>query len=163
MYSVDIQELDDSLAVKITNLETAKVNNYNIDRINDSHAKKITLFIDHHPTSIFVQNTQGGKIVTINNIIYNVQSASQQKKSGKTGVSADPEGIITAPLAGVIAKIHVKVGDVLDAGETACIIEAMKMQNKIKIPIKGKITALPVKETATVDKGEIVINYNPVK
>ena len=64
---------------------------------------------------------------------------------------------------GIIAKINVKVGDVLDAGETACIIEAMKMQNEIKMPVKGKITKLPVKETATVDKGETVINYNPVE
>jgi len=39
----------------------------------------------------------------------------------------------------------------------------MKMQNEIKMPLKGKITKLPVKETSTVDKGETVINYDPVE
>tara|TARA_Y100001970_G_scaffold263531_1_gene349106 strand:- start:28633 stop:29157 length:525 start_codon:yes stop_codon:yes gene_type:complete len=162
-YSVNLQEQEDKLFVEILNLETEETTEFTIDHLVDANAKKFTLFIDNHATTIFVQNTQGGKLVTINNVLYTVLNASSQKKSGKSGVSADPEGIITAPLAGIIAKINVKVGDVLDAGETACVIEAMKMQNEIKMPLKGKITKILAKETATVDKGETVINYDPVE
>ena len=162
-YAVNVEEQDDKLVVAVLNVDTDKTTTFTIDHLVDANAKKFTMFIDNYATTIFVQNTKGGKLVTINNVLYTVLTASSQKKSGKSGVSADPEGIITAPLAGIIAKINVKVGDVLDAGETACVIEAMKMQNEIKIPIKGKITKLPVKETATVDKGETVINYDPVE
>ena len=163
LYSVSIENKEDAINIAILNTETEKTTSFTIDHLVDVNAKKFTLFIDNHATTIFVQNTQGGKLVPINNVLYTVLSASSQKKSGASGVSADPEGIITAPLAGIIAKINVKVGDILDAGETACIIEAMKMQNEIKMPIKGKITKLPVKETSTVDKGETVINYDPVE
>jgi len=162
-YSVNIEEQEDKLVVSVLNTDSDQITHFTIDHLVDANAKKFTVFIDNHATTIFVQNTQGGKLVTINNVLYTVLNASSQKKSGKSGVSADPEGIITAPLAGIIAKINVKVGDVLDAGETACVIEAMKMQNEIKMPLKGKITKLPVKETSTVDKGETVINYDPIE
>tara|TARA_Y100001970_G_C14198123_1_gene839387 strand:+ start:1612 stop:2118 length:507 start_codon:yes stop_codon:yes gene_type:complete len=162
-YSVNIEEQEGKLSISVLNIDSDETTQFTIDHLVDANAKKFTMFIDNHATTIFVQNTQGGKLVTINNVLYTVLNASSQKKSGKSGVSADPEGIITAPLAGIIAKINVKVGDVLDAGETACVIEAMKMQNEIKMPLKGKITKLPVKETSTVDKGETVINYDPVE
>ena len=160
-YSVNLQEQEDKLFVEILNLETEETTEFTIDHLVDANAKKFTLFIDNHATTIFVQNTQGGKLVTINNVLYTVLNASSQKKSGKSGVSADPEGIITAPLAGIIAKINVKVGDVLDAGETACVIEAMKLFNEIESEVSGKIIKILVDDQSPVEFDQPLFIIDP--
>jgi biotin carboxyl carrier protein len=41
-----------------------------------------------------------------------------------------------------------------------CIVEAMKMQNEIKIPINGVITAIDFNESDRVEKNEIIIRYD---
>ena len=45
---------------------------------------------------------------------------------------------------------YVKVGDVIDAGQVVCIVEAMKMMNEIKSEYSGRIVSI------NVDDGEPV-------
>lgn len=53
---------------------------------------------------------------------------------------------VRAPLVGVFYEApapdaipFVKVGDVVEEGQVICVIEAMKMINEIKSPIRGKV------------------------
>ena len=41
---------------------------------------------------------------------------------------------------------YVKVGDVIDAGQIVCIVEAMKMMNEIKSEFSGKIVSIEVED-----------------
>lgn len=49
---------------------------------------------------------------------------------------------------------YVKVGDSVKAGETLCIIEAMKIMNEIKSPFTGTIEKIMVSDTEMVDYGK---------
>ncbi|MDG1990530.1 MAG: hypothetical protein P8J51_04590 [Dehalococcoidia bacterium] len=162
IYSVHVEENDGNITASITNVESKEETTYSIDKLIDKQGKKISLSINNKSIDIFIQSASGGKTVTINNVLYPVFNVTGKKKSSAGGGSADPDGVITAPLAGIVAKINVQVGDVIEAGETTCIVEAMKMQNEIKIPIKGKITSIPFEELSRVEKGDVVINYEPI-
>jgi len=49
------------------------------------------------------------------------------------------DGIVRAPLPGVIRKLMCKPGDVVEANEPVLVLEAMKMENEIKTPVAGTI------------------------
>jgi biotin carboxyl carrier protein len=73
--------------------------------------------------------------------------------------SARPEmamedGIVRAPLPGVIRKLMRKAGDVVEANEPVLVLEAMKMENEIKTPAAGTIAEILVVEGDSVNTGD---------
>lgn len=51
----------------------------------------------------------------------------------------------------------VKVGDEVNAGDTLCIIEAMKIMNEITAPVSGKIEAINVQNGAAVGFDQVIM------
>ena len=76
--------------------------------------------------------------------------------------SAQPEGyMIKSPMVGTFyrapspeAKPFVDEGSVVKAGQTLCIIEAMKLLNEIEADVSGKILKILVANGQPVEYGE---------
>ncbi len=64
---------------------------------------------------------------------------------------------VTAPLPGVIHKLHVKEGDTVKQGQTLLILEAMKMENNILADIGGVVKNVRVKEGDSVMQGDMLM------
>ena len=64
------------------------------------------------------------------------------------------EVLISAPIPGLITKIQVKAGEMIDQGDGVIILEAMKMENEIRAEISGKILKIMVKEGDSVEKDQ---------
>ncbi len=69
-----------------------------------------------------------------------------------------PVGEITAMMPGRILSILVKEGQRISAGETLCILEAMKMHNEVRAPRDGIVADLRVAEGAIVNGGDLLMN-----
>ncbi len=52
------------------------------------------------------------------------------------------------------SDVFVKVGDVVEAGQTVCLVEAMKMFNEIEADFKCKIVEILKEDAAPVEFGE---------
>jgi biotin carboxyl carrier protein len=63
---------------------------------------------------------------------------------------------IVAAMPGKIVRILVKVGDEVAAGRGIVVVEAMKMQNELKTPRDGRVTAIEVKENDSVNAGAVL-------
>ena len=46
---------------------------------------------------------------------------------------------IEIPITGKITSVNVKPGDMVNEGDILCLLEAMKMENPILAPVKGKV------------------------
>lgn len=76
--------------------------------------------------------------------------------------NAIPSGhVVTSPMVGTFyrapnpgAKSFVDVGDSVSAGDTLCIIEAMKMMNQIEADKGGKVKAILVENGEPVEFGQ---------
>ncbi|MEN8172553.1 MAG: biotin/lipoyl-containing protein [Chloroflexota bacterium] len=68
-------------------------------------------------------------------------------------------GDLTAPLPGVIAEIHVTVGDQVSSGQEMCVIEAMKMKNVLRSHRSGEIAAVDVAIGETVPYNKTLIRF----
>ena len=64
---------------------------------------------------------------------------------------------IVSPMQGTILDIKVKVGDAVKAGQTVCILEAMKLENEIKANADGTVTEIKVSKGQSVSAKDPLI------
>jgi biotin carboxyl carrier protein len=64
---------------------------------------------------------------------------------------------VSAFIPGTIRDIFVKKGQKVKKGDNLLILEAMKMRNRIKAPIDGKVKKILVSENQIVIKNELLV------
>ena len=87
-------------------------------------------------------------------------AAQPAAQAAQTATASAPQGkgeVVTAPLPGVILDIKVKVGDVVKAGQTVAVLEAMKMENEIEATASGTVTAVNAGKGDSVLEGAAII------
>jgi biotin carboxyl carrier protein len=79
--------------------------------------------------------------------------------------AADSSGhaSLTAAMPGKIVRVLVAVGDEVIAGQPLLVIEAMKMQNELKSPRTGRVTAIEVKENESVNAGALLATIDELQ
>lgn len=83
---------------------------------------------------------------------------------------AEDECYITSPIVGTFysapspeAKVFVSVGDVVKAGQTVCILEAMKLMNEIESEFECEIEAVLVSNEQKVEYGQPLFRVKKVQ
>ena len=66
-------------------------------------------------------------------------------------------GQVAVPMQGTIVKVLAAVGDAVEAGDTVCVLEAMKMENNVAADIAGTVTEVKVAVGDSVGSGDIVV------
>jgi biotin carboxyl carrier protein len=69
---------------------------------------------------------------------------------------ADPR-IILSFIPGTVLEIFIKPGQEVTKGEDLMILDAMKMKNKLKCPMDGKVKAIEVSKGDKVSKGTVLV------
>ncbi|MDP9227229.1 MAG: acetyl-CoA carboxylase biotin carboxylase subunit [Actinomycetota bacterium] len=64
--------------------------------------------------------------------------------------------VLTAPMQGTIVKVLVEEGERVSAGQTICVLEAMKMENTILAHSEGTVEELRVQPGQSVDSGATI-------
>lgn len=83
------------------------------------------------------------------------------EKMGMNATAGARVNHVTAPMPGLIIDLKVKEGDVVKAGDTLLILEAMKMENIIRSPGDGTVRSVKVSMGAGVEKNQVLIEFNP--
>ncbi len=87
-------------------------------------------------------------------------TAPAAQTTAQAATASAPQGkgeVVTAPLPGVILDIKVNVGDVVKAGQTVAVLEAMKMENEIESTASGTVTAVNAGKGDSVLEGAAII------
>jgi len=76
---------------------------------------------------------------------------------------------ITSPMVGTFyrapapdADPYVEVGDMVQVGQTVCIVEAMKLMNEIESEVRGRIIQILVENAQPVEFGQTLFLVDPV-
>ena len=93
--------------------------------------------------------------LNINSSLYYTR-ISDKFNSRKPFEQADPK-IIISFIPGTVLDIFVKEGQEVKKGESLLILDAMKMQNRLKCSMDGKVKSLYVKSGDKVRKGAVLI------
>lgn len=91
-------------------------------------------------------------------------SAPEAAGAVKAGDPASYENAVVAPLVGTFYAAaepgkppFVKIGDSVKAGDTVCIVEAMKLFNEIKATKDGVVDAVFYTDGQKVSKGDVLV------
>ena len=67
---------------------------------------------------------------------------------------------VVSPLPGVVVEVKVAAGDVVKAGQTVAVLEAMKMENDILVECDGVVASVSVKDGDSVLEGAVLLTIN---
>jgi oxaloacetate decarboxylase alpha subunit len=91
----------------------------------------------------------------------NVEAEAALPAAGTVRVESPMVGIFyRAPQPG--AMPFVEVGDVVGAGQTLCVLEAMKLFNELKADVDGRVQAIHADNGQAVEFGTLLFELEPV-
>ena len=85
-----------------------------------------------------------------------------REMTGGAAGAAGPRPVV-APMPGMVVKVEVEEGDVVEAGQGVVIVEAMKMENELKTDARATVLKIRVEEGQAVDKDELLVELGPVE
>jgi biotin carboxyl carrier protein len=80
----------------------------------------------------------------------------RQWKPSVGAAGATGRASITAPMPGRVVRVLVAIGDEVETGQGIVVVEAMKMQNELRAPRVGRVTAIQAKENDSVNAGAVL-------
>ena len=66
-------------------------------------------------------------------------------------------GSVCSPMPGLILRVEVKEGQLVKAGQTLVVMEAMKMENAVLAPHNGTVRKVLATEGASVSEGDVLV------
>jgi biotin carboxyl carrier protein len=94
-------------------------------------------------------------ILNIDTSLYQTR-ISEKFKNRKSYAPADPR-IILSFIPGTVLDIMIKPGQSVSKGDDLMILDAMKMQNRLKCIMDGKVKSIAVKKGDKVSKGTVLL------
>ena len=70
---------------------------------------------------------------------------------------------IVAPMPGMVIKVEVAEGDVVQTGQGVVIVEAMKMENELKSSGAGRVTRVHVRRGDAVEKDQVLVDLEALE
>ena len=86
--------------------------------------------------------------------------APSARKPSRPAVNNAGPGEIRSPMPGIIVNLLVKVGDIVTAGQTVVVMEAMKMENNIPSTGAGTVSAVHVTKGQEVENSALLITIS---
>lgn len=82
-----------------------------------------------------------------------------QRAVGRRGAThhSTAEGMLAAPMPGLIRKVLVQLGERVEAGQPLIVLEAMKTEQTLRAPYAGVVQAIHCIEGEVVQEGVILV------
>jgi len=93
---------------------------------------------------------------------FEVEALDERTRSIRdlSAANAAPSGPapVLAPMPGLIVRVNVSPGDMVEAGQGVVVMEAMKMENELRATSSGKVKSVEVSPGTAVEKGAILVS-----
>jgi biotin carboxyl carrier protein len=119
-----------------------------------------SLIIDGVSHVADIEVRDGVSVVDVGGETYSIQVEEQTRYIIRTrGGAAGSPGVQTvkAPLPGKVTHVAVQANDVVTAGQSLVVIEAMKMENELKAAAPGTVREVRVTAGQAVNAGDVLV------
>jgi biotin carboxyl carrier protein len=104
------------------------------------------------------ENNKKFKILVINDARYKTRYTKKFEDRIKY-VEPDARKVVTS-IPGTVVEILVKKGQAVNKGDDLIILEAMKMNTRIKSPISGTIKFININQGQCIPKGRLILEIS---
>lgn len=161
-YQIEIRESPDSLPRRRFELlftqEGRQIRKLSLEVVNRDKGYRLFKIADRIVNLIVSASQEKFYRVDLGTGFHEVEVYSIREKFLRQASRLEMTGTaeIKAEMPGRVIKVLKKTGDPVAAGEGIAVIEAMKMQNEIKAPKTGNVTACQVREGDSVESGALL-------
>ena len=129
-----------------------------VDAVKIGHAWSVLLGRRSYEV-VLVEQGPGELIVHVNGRAVTVRGGLQRFGSRRTVTGDIEEGPkrVVAPMPGRIAKVLVRVGDMVAARQALVVVEAMKMENELRSSRAGRVAEVRAAEGALVEANAVLV------
>jgi len=125
----------------------------NVSRITPTH---LSILMGNRSYNVEVEKKDKDYLVSTRGEVFSFR-VQDERSIAADGDDDSGESIIAAPMPGMVIKLLVEEGDVVESRDKLLVLEAMKMQNDITAPGAGTITQVFVSAGDTVMTGDQLI------
>lgn len=123
----------------------------------------ISFLIGNSTYTVYIASSENKRFLSIGGeqfCIEEKEAVSEQKISAGAG----PVGnTVSSLMPGQVVKINIAEGEGVEENQTLVIVEAMKMENELKAPIKGVVKKIYFSQGDLVDAGKTIVELTPAK
>ena len=101
------------------------------------------------------------KNLVIQGAIY--KTTYTRKFENRVNYESPNENLIYSFIPGTIIDIFIKTKQKVKEGETLLLLEAMKMENQVRMPFDGEIVKIHVKKGEVIPNRHLMIEIKPLK
>ena len=123
----------------------------------DSQPGQLSLRFAGASSVIYWAQENGRLWMSQNGCTYRLDKPEPRRRRLSTGPGGAPSGQeVRAPMPAQVRAIQVAQGEPVERGQTLMLLEAMKMEIRIKSPAKGRMARLLVKDGQAVEKDQVL-------
>ena len=134
-----------------------------VKQLSGQHYHIIHDMASYNVEVVFLDTAAKSAEIKVNGNIYWVTAKDQfdllLDQLGMSNAGSAKISEIKAPMPGLVLKVFVKEGDVVQKGDNLFILEAMKMENIIKAPTDVVIKTSKIKVGDKVEKGQVLMLF----
>ena len=121
----------------------------------------LTIGDEVHRVAVARGASRGRYALSLDGWRYEVEALDERthairQLSAATSGPAGPAPLI-APMPGLIVRVNVEVGSVVQAGQGLIVMEAMKMENELRSSAAGVVKSVRVKPGVAVERGATLV------
>ena len=117
-------------------------NSYNAELTNDETGKQYDVNMFYRSFHVEIVNSQAKYL--------RMRNKNEERQ----------DDYIAAPMPGKVVKVCVQLGDKLESGDTAVVLEAMKMQSNFKVSASCRVKEVLVVEGDSVSTDQVLVKLD---
>ncbi len=123
----------------------------------DSQPGQLSLRFDGRPLTLYWAADGATRWVSLDGCTYRLDPPTPHGARGARG-SGEAGGAeaVRAPMPAQVRAVQVEAGEAVTAGQTLLLLEAMKMEIRIRAPQAGQVIRLHVAAGQTVEKDQLL-------
>jgi biotin carboxyl carrier protein len=122
----------------------------------DQQPGLLSLRFAGRPVTLYWAADGSQKWISINGCTYRLDRPTGSRQARHSGDSSAGESV-RAPMPAQVRAVQVLEGDTVEKGQTLLLLEAMKMEIRVKAPAAGKVARVLVKPGQSVEKEQVLV------
>lgn len=132
-----------------------------LDDLPGTPVSLVTIGTEVHRVLAGRGDTKGRYTISIGGFRIEAEALDERVRTIRrlSGTQIGPTGPVNlhAPMPGLIVRVNVVEGDVVQAGQGLVVIEAMKMENELRAGSSGRVKRVAVSAGGAVEKGALLL------
>ena len=160
VVKVGTEDVDVSLDADVVQVDGMTVNAH-VTELEGTPVRMVTIGDEVHRVVARRGPTRGRYTLWLDGFRYEVEALDERTRAIRelSGTTAGPSGPapLVAPMPGMIVRVAVQVGDVVQVGQGLVVMEAMKMENELRATAAGTVKAVLAQPGTAVEKGAVLL------